>query len=67
MDNLTGAERDIVRLVAAGRATREIARERQRSIHTVRAQINSLNRKLQLTHRTQLVLWAVRHGFGGVL
>ncbi len=63
--SLTEAERDIVRLLAAGNSTASTAAARGSAINTVRTQLNTLHRKLKIRHRGELVVWAMRHGFGG--
>ena len=65
MITLSGAELDVLRLIAAGHTTRQAAALRLVSIHTVRVQLYSIYKKLRVKHRGELVLWAVRHGFTG--
>ena len=59
---LTSRERDVLRLVAAGKANKEIATELGISLRTARTHVSSLLAKLRLRSRTQLALWAVRNG-----
>jgi DNA-binding NarL/FixJ family response regulator len=59
---LTSRERDVLRLVASGKANKEIAAELGISIRTARTHVSSLLAKLRLRSRTQLALWAVRNG-----
>lgn len=59
---LTLRERDVLRLVAAGKANKEIAAELGISLRTARTHVSSLLGKLRLRSRTQLALWAVRNG-----
>jgi DNA-binding NarL/FixJ family response regulator len=56
---LTPRELDVVALVGEGRANKEIARELGIRERTARTHVSSALRKLQLTSRTQLALWAV--------
>ena len=56
---LTPRELDVVTLVGEGRANKEIARELGIGERTARTHVSSALRKLQLTSRTQLALWAV--------
>jgi len=62
---LTLRERDVLRLVAAGKANKEIASELGISLRTARTHVSSLLGKLRLRSRTQLALWAVRNGLVG--
>jgi len=56
---LTPRELDVVTLVGEGKANKEIARELGIGERTARTHVSSALRKLQLTSRTQLALWAV--------
>jgi DNA-binding CsgD family transcriptional regulator len=62
---LSDAELDVLRLIVAGKTTRQAADARTVSIHTVRVQMYSIYKKLEVKHRAELVLWALHHGFGG--
>jgi DNA-binding NarL/FixJ family response regulator len=59
---LTGREREILRLVAVGKANKEIAAELLISERTARTHVSNILRKLGLASRTQAALWAVREG-----
>ena len=61
---LTGRERQVLRLVAAGKANKDIAAELNISERTARTHVSSILTKLRLTSRTQAALWAVREGLG---
>jgi DNA-binding NarL/FixJ family response regulator len=61
---LTGREREVLRLVAAGQANKDIAAELNISERTARTHVSSILTKLGLTSRTQAALWAVREGLG---
>jgi DNA-binding NarL/FixJ family response regulator len=61
-DELTEREREILRLVAAGKANKEIAAELAISERTARTHVSNILRKLGLASRTQAALWAVREG-----
>jgi len=56
---LTPRELDVVTLVGEGRANKEIARELGIGERTTRTHVSNILRKLGLTSRTQLALWAV--------
>lgn len=59
---LTPRERDVVRLVAQGYDNKEIATELYLAEGTVRNQISKILEKLLLKDRTQLAVYAVKHG-----
>ncbi|MEH3088721.1 MAG: response regulator transcription factor [Microbacterium arborescens] len=59
---LTSAERRVVSALAGGVTSNEgIAQSLQVSVHTVRSQLRSALKKLDLADRTQLALWGARH------
>ena len=57
---LSGRERTILRLLAAGRSTAEMADELVVSANTIKAQLSSLYRKLNVHSREQALTEAVR-------
>jgi DNA-binding NarL/FixJ family response regulator len=59
---LTPRESEVLRLIALGRANKEIARELGIGDRTVKAHVGSVLAKLQLQSRTQAALFAVREG-----
>ena len=59
---LTPREREIVVLVAGGLTNKEIGATLFVSEHTVKNHVSNIYRKLGMDERTQLALWAVRHG-----
>jgi DNA-binding NarL/FixJ family response regulator len=59
---LTARELEVVRLVGAGRANKEIASRLGISERTARTHVSNILRKLGLASRTQAALWAVREG-----
>jgi len=59
---LTTRELDVLRLVGAGKANKEIASELQISERTARTHVSNILGKLELSSRTQAALWAVREG-----
>ncbi|MGH2920594.1 MAG: LuxR C-terminal-related transcriptional regulator, partial [Gaiellaceae bacterium] len=59
---LTTRELEILRLLGAGKANKEIAAELQISERTARTHVSNILGKLGLTSRTQAALWAVRQG-----
>ena len=63
-DQLTEREREVVRLVAQGRSNSEIARALVISDKTVKTHISNILSKLELQDRTQLAIYAIKHGLG---
>jgi len=61
INELTARERDVIRQVALGRDNREIAQELFISEKTVKTHISNLLGKLNLEHRTQLALYAIKN------
>ena len=57
---LTARELDVAALVGGGKANKEIALELGIGERTARTHVSNILRKLGLTSRTQLALWAVR-------
>lgn len=60
---LTGREADVLRALAAGGTTTEIAATLFISAETVRTHVKHLLAKLGVRDRTQAVAWAFRSGF----
>ncbi|QYC37986.1 Transcriptional regulatory protein LiaR [Nonomuraea coxensis DSM 45129] len=58
---LTEREREVLRLIAAGRSNREIARELSVAEKTVKTHVSNVLMKLGVQDRTQAALYAVRH------
>src|SRR5215469_12505707 len=58
LDQLTGREREVLRLIARGYTYREVAKELFISVKTVESHVSSVLRKLQLSTRHQLTRWA---------
>jgi DNA-binding NarL/FixJ family response regulator len=61
IDELTGRERDVLRLIAAGMNNREIAGRMVISEKTVKTHVSSILSKLGLSDRTQAAIWALKH------
>ena len=59
---LTPRERDAVSLVAVGLTNREIAERLSLSINSVKTYLGTGYRKIGVTRRSQVVVWAERHG-----
>lgn len=62
-DMLAPRERDVLRLIAAGSANKEIAAELNLSVGTVKGYVSAVLEKLGVADRTQAALLAVKHGF----
>ncbi len=60
VEKLTDREREVISLVALGRSNREIAQELFISEKTVKTHISNLLGKLNLEHRTQLAIYAIK-------
>ncbi len=58
----TARETEVLRLVARGKANKEIARELAIDETTVKSHVHSLLAKLNVRSRTQAALYAVRVG-----
>lgn len=58
LDQLTAREQEVMRLLARGYAYKEVARRLTISIKTVETHASSVLRKLQLSNRNELALWA---------
>ncbi|MDR0799217.1 MAG: response regulator transcription factor, partial [Dysgonamonadaceae bacterium] len=59
---LTPTEREIVRLIALGKSTKEIANERFLSIHTVITHRKNIFRKLEINNLQEATKYALRAG-----
>jgi NarL family two-component system response regulator LiaR len=61
VEKLTDREREVICLVALGRSNREIAQELFISEKTVKTHISNILSKLNLEHRTQLAIYAIKN------
>jgi NarL family two-component system response regulator LiaR len=61
-EHLTPREREVLALLAQGRANKVIARDLGVSERTVKTHVSNILAKLNLTDRTQAAVYAVRHG-----
>jgi DNA-binding NarL/FixJ family response regulator len=62
-EGLTDRESEILALITQGKSNAEVATLTYLSPNTVKSYIRTLYRKIDVTSRTQAVLWGVRHGF----
>lgn len=60
---LTPRECDVLRLMADGLSTREVAKRMAYSERTIKNVLQDLTTRLQLRNRTQAVAYAVRNGW----
>jgi len=58
LDRLSAREREVMRLIARGYAYKEVATELFISIKTVETHVSAVLRKLQLSSRYELTVWA---------
>jgi DNA-binding NarL/FixJ family response regulator len=59
---LTQRETEVLSMIASGKANREIAEETNLSINSVKSYIRGAYSKIEVTSRSQAVLWAIQHG-----
>jgi len=62
-EGLTDREAEILALITQGHSNAEVASLTCLSPNTVKSYIRTIYRKINVTSRTQAVLWGVRHGF----
>jgi DNA-binding NarL/FixJ family response regulator len=59
---LTHRETEVLSMIASGLANREIADQTNLSINSVKSYIRGAYAKIEVTSRSQAVLWAIQHG-----
>jgi two-component system, NarL family, response regulator LiaR len=62
VEELSEREKDVLRQLAHGRTNREIAQALHVSEETVKTHVGNILSKLQLSHRTQAVVYALKQG-----
>jgi DNA-binding NarL/FixJ family response regulator len=62
-EGLTDRESEILALITQGKSNAEVATLTYLSPNTVKSYIRTIYRKIDVTSRTQAVLWGVHHGF----
>jgi len=62
-EDLSSREQEVLRLIAQGQTNKDIAENLALSIRTVERYRSSIMKKLGLQNRTELVVYAVTHGF----
>ena len=65
LSDLTGREEEILGLICQGMADKQIARELDVALNTVRNHVGALYRKLGVHRRSEAVVWARDRGFSG--
>jgi DNA-binding NarL/FixJ family response regulator len=60
---LTPREVDVLTLITQGLSNQEIAEQSYLSINSVKTYIRSAYRRIQVTSRSQAVVWCLQHGF----
>jgi len=63
-DKFSPRERDILACLAQGESNKEIARALDLAESTVKIHVQNIFKKLNMTSRVQVALYAVEHGFG---
>lgn len=63
-DRFSPRERDILECLALGESNKEIARNLDLAESTVKIHVQNIFKKLNMTSRVQVALYAVEHGFG---
>ncbi|MFN3477646.1 MAG: response regulator [Candidatus Methylomirabilales bacterium] len=61
-DDLTDREREVLRLIAEGKTSKEIAELLSLSVHTVERHRQNIMGKLRLHNRAELIRYAIRKG-----
>ena len=59
---LTHRETEVLSMIASGLANREIAEQTNLSINSVKSYIRGAYAKIEVSSRSQAVLWAIQHG-----
>ncbi|MGI3780090.1 MAG: response regulator transcription factor [Janthinobacterium lividum] len=62
-EGLSDRESEILALITQGRSNAEVAGVTFLSPNTIKSYVRTIYRKIEVTSRTQAVLWGVRHGF----
>jgi DNA-binding NarL/FixJ family response regulator len=63
LDGITDRESEILALITQGKSNAEVSALTYLSPNTVKSYIRNIYRKIDVTSRTQAVLWGVGHGF----
>jgi len=60
---LTNSEKEIVKLIAEGLTTKEIANRKHLSFHTVNTHRKNIFRKLNVSNTSELIMFAIKSGW----
>jgi two-component system, NarL family, response regulator LiaR len=60
---LTAREAEVIALITQGLSNQEIAEQTYLSINSVKTYIRTAYRKIEVSRRSQAVVWGLRHGF----
>lgn len=63
-DRFSPRERDILASLALGESNKEIARKLNLAESTVKIHVQNIFKKLSMSSRVQVALYAVEHGYG---
>lgn len=63
IETLTDREQDVLALLSKGQTNKDIAQSLFLSVRTIEAHLRNIYGKLNVTSRTEAVLWAVQHGY----
>lgn len=63
VEPLTDREQEVLSLLARGRTNKDIAQSLFLSVRTIEAHLRNIYGKLEVSSRTEAVLWAVQHGY----
>jgi DNA-binding NarL/FixJ family response regulator len=66
-DSLTARETDVLKLIAEGLSNKQIGKRLNLTEGTVKGYVSQILAKLRLEDRTQIALYAVRHGLVGTV
>ena len=61
--HLTGSEIEIVRLIAGGLTTKEIASRKNISFHTVNTHRKNIFRKMDVSNASELIIQSIKAGW----
>lgn len=61
--HLTTTETEVVKLIAEGKTTKEIAAQKNISFHTVMTHRKNIFRKLGVNSSSELIMYAIRAGW----
>lgn len=62
LSHLTRAEKNILKLLVAGKSEKEISTIQSKSIHTIKTHLKNIHRKLNINKSTELVRFAINAG-----